>query len=92
MMRASKVSCPKLSRPAQVCFPLFPRSLTLAKIVRGIATGNVRRYCEERERLIQVGLGHKLWVPLMTVTMTYTELLGNLPASSLDLCPTWQRV
>lgn len=27
--------------------------LTLAKIVRGIATGDIRRYCEERERLIQ---------------------------------------
>lgn len=28
--------------------------LTLAKIVRGIATGDIRRFCEERERLIQV--------------------------------------
>ena len=29
--------------------------LTLAKIVRGIATGEVRKYCEERERKIAVG-------------------------------------
>ena len=28
--------------------------LTLAKIVRGIATGEVRKYCEERERKIVV--------------------------------------
>lgn len=28
--------------------------LTLAKIVRGIATGDVRKYCEERERKILV--------------------------------------
>ena len=28
--------------------------LTLAKIVRGIAAGDVRRYCEERERSIKV--------------------------------------
>lgn len=28
--------------------------LTLAKIVRGIATGEVRRFCEERERAIQL--------------------------------------
>ena len=28
--------------------------LTLAKIVRGIASGDVRRYCEERERKLQV--------------------------------------
>ncbi len=31
--------------------------LTLAKIVRGIATGDVRRFCEERERAIAVGAG-----------------------------------
>lgn len=30
--------------------------LTLAKIVRGIATGEVRRFCEERERGIGVSL------------------------------------
>ena len=29
--------------------------LTLAKIVRGIATGEVRKYCEEREKKIAVG-------------------------------------
>ena len=28
--------------------------LTLAKIVRGIASGEVRRYCEGRERLLRV--------------------------------------
>ncbi len=28
--------------------------LTLAKLVRGIASGDVRRYCEERERTVQV--------------------------------------
>lgn len=28
--------------------------LTLAKIVRGVATGDVRRFCEERERAIAV--------------------------------------
>lgn len=30
--------------------------LTLAKIVRGIANGDVRRHCEHREQLIQVSL------------------------------------
>lgn len=29
--------------------------LTLAKIVRGIASGDVRKYCDERERTIAVG-------------------------------------
>lgn len=29
--------------------------LTLAKIVRGIAAGDVRKFCEERERTIKVG-------------------------------------
>lgn len=29
--------------------------LTLAKIVRGIAAGDVRRYCEDRERNLKVG-------------------------------------
>ena len=29
--------------------------LTLAKIVRGIATGEVRKYCEEREKKVAVG-------------------------------------
>lgn len=29
--------------------------LTLAKIVRGIASGDVRRHCEERERKLLVG-------------------------------------
>ena len=29
--------------------------LTLAKIVRGIAAGDVRRHCEERERRVKVG-------------------------------------
>lgn len=28
--------------------------LTLAKIVRGIAAGEVRKFCEERERIIKV--------------------------------------
>ncbi len=28
--------------------------LTLAKIVRGIAAGDVRQHCEERERYLQV--------------------------------------
>jgi hypothetical protein len=28
--------------------------LTLAKIVRGIAAGEVRKFCEERERTIKV--------------------------------------
>lgn len=31
--------------------------LTLAKIVRGIAAGEVRRYCEERERTMKVRFG-----------------------------------
>lgn len=30
--------------------------LTLAKIVRGIASGDVRRYCEQRERKIEVSM------------------------------------
>lgn len=30
--------------------------LTLAKIVRGIAAGEVRKFCEERERVIKVCL------------------------------------
>jgi hypothetical protein len=29
--------------------------LTLAKIVRGIAAGDVRKYCEDRERMLKVG-------------------------------------
>ena len=29
--------------------------LTLAKLVRGIASGDVRRYCEDRERRVLVG-------------------------------------
>ncbi len=29
--------------------------LTLAKIVRGIAAGDVRKYCEERDRNLKVG-------------------------------------
>lgn len=41
--------------------------LTLAKIVRGIAAGEVRKYCEEREHCLQVGfeawgcLGLNIW-------------------------------
>ena len=31
--------------------------LTLAKIVRGIASGEVRKYCEAREADLQVGSG-----------------------------------
>lgn len=31
--------------------------LTLAKIVRGIAAGEVRKFCEERERQMKVGRG-----------------------------------
>ena len=30
--------------------------LTLAKIVRGIAAGDVRRFCEHREHMLQVRL------------------------------------
>lgn len=32
--------------------------LTLAKIVRGIASGDVRRHCEQREQLVQVSTAH----------------------------------
>lgn len=36
--------------------------LTLAKIVRGIASGDVRRHCEQREQLVQVSTGqHACW-------------------------------
>jgi hypothetical protein len=35
--------------------------LTLAKIVRGIAAGDVRKFCEERERQMKVWGGGRSW-------------------------------
>lgn len=40
----------------QTCMCIQAGSLdTLAKLARGIAAGDIRRYCEERERTLQVG-------------------------------------
>ena len=45
--------------------------LTLAKIVRGVANGDVRRYCEQREQLIQVS------------TATYTHTACGLSSQQV---------
>ena len=59
--------------------------LTLAKIVRGIASGEVRRYCEAREAELQVAAGCPIFHRPTAVALTnlITGALAPIPAVCL---------
>jgi hypothetical protein len=71
--------------------------LTLAKIVRGIASGDVRKHCQERESRLQVRGGQVWQVAVAAVRRSWVvgNGSGNAPAGHGQLLgggvrPQWQ--
>ena len=56
--------------------------MTLAKIVRGIASGDVRSFCEDREGVIQVGFLSDLYELVHDWARTHSGLSDSIPSKS----------